>query len=72
MSVLDMWTICDRCGFQTKRRECKKEATGWVVCRSCNDGKFDLKRHPQNHPAPARAEMRVVPNARPDVVVSLA
>lgn len=72
MSVFDMWTVCDRCGFNYKRRNVRKESTGWVVCRRCDDGAYDLKRHPQNHPARAKSEMHLVPNARPDVVVSLA
>ena len=44
MSVLDMWSVCDRCGFNYKRRQLRKESTKFVVCYSCYDGKYDLKR----------------------------
>lgn len=71
MSVLDMWSICDRCSFKYRRRELRKESTGSVVCRSCYDGRYDLKQHPQNHAPHPRAEGRPVPDGRPDVVVSL-
>ena len=37
MSVMKMWSVCDRCGFNYKRRQLTKESTGWVVCRSCYD-----------------------------------
>jgi hypothetical protein len=66
MSVLDMWSVCDRCGFNYKRRDLRKESTNFVVCHSCYDGAFDLKSHPQNRPFKPRAELRQVPNASPD------
>lgn len=44
----------------------RKEATGSVVCGRCYDGRFDLKRHPQNRPARPRAEPSIVPDGRPD------
>lgn len=69
MSVMDMWTVCDRCGFNYRRRDVRAESTGWIVCQSCHDGRYDRKSHPQNRAAPVRAEQRPVPNARPDVVV---
>lgn len=71
MSVMDMWSICDRCGFKYRRRQLRKENTGWVVCSSCYDGKYSLKSHPQNKPPKFRREMKLVPNGRPDVVITV-
>lgn len=65
MSVWDGWSICDRCSFKYRRRMLHKEATGWVVCDACYDGKYDLVRHPQNRPARPRREMLPVPDGRP-------
>lgn len=64
MGVMNMWSRCDRCGFNYKRRQLSKERTGLVVCRSCNDGAYDRVRHPQNRPAPPRQELRPVPDGR--------
>src|SRR3990167_1746303 len=36
------WFVCDRCGFDYRVKEARKEYTGLVVCPSC----FDT-RHPQ-------------------------
>jgi ribosome-binding protein aMBF1 (putative translation factor) len=66
MSVLDMWSVCDRCGFDYKRRDLRKETTNFVVCMSCYDGRFDKKSHPQNYSAKPRRELKQVPDARPD------
>lgn len=66
MSVYDMWTVCDRCGFNYKRRDVRREQTNFLVCKSCHDGEYDLKAHPQNYSARPRRELRMVPNARPD------
>lgn len=67
MSVWDMWSICDRCGFKYRRKQLKQESTGFVVCRRCDDGAYDLRRHPQNRPPPVRRESLPVPNGRADV-----
>lgn len=64
MSVMNMWTICDRCYFEYRRRYMRKEKTGMVVCEECYDGKYDLVSHPQNRPPRPRAELRTVPDAR--------
>jgi len=64
MGVLDMWSVCDRCGFNYKRRSLKKETTGSVVCQSCYDGAYDLKSHPQNRPFRPRRELIPVPDGR--------
>lgn len=64
MSVMDMWSVCDRCSFNYKRRALRKEATGFVVCHSCYDGKYDRIRHPQNKPPRMRLESRPVPDGR--------
>lgn len=66
MSVFDMWTVCDRCGFNYRRRDVRKETTNFVVCISCYDGRFDLKSHPQNKSPKMRQELKLVRNARPD------
>ena len=64
MSVLDMWSVCDRCGFNYKRRQLRKESTKFVVCHSCYDGKYDLKSHPQNKSPRPRRELLPVPDGR--------
>ena len=64
MSVMNMWSVCDRCGFNYKRRQLTKESAGWVVCRSCYDGEYDLLRSPQDRPPPIRLESRKVPDGR--------
>lgn len=66
MSVMDMWSVCDRCGFDYKRRDLRKETTNFVVCETCFDGSFDKKNHPQNYSAKPRRELKLVPDARPD------
>ena len=65
MSVLDMWSVCDRCGFNYKRRQLRKETTGFVVCHTCYDGRYDLKGHPQNKSPRPRRELLPVPDGRP-------
>jgi hypothetical protein len=62
-----MWSLCDRCGFKYRRRQLKKETTGFVVCHPCYDGAYDLRSHPQNKPPRFRREMLNVPDARADV-----
>lgn len=64
MSVMDMWSVCDRCGFDYKRRELRKETTKFVVCSSCYDGRYDKKSHPQNRPFRPRRELLPVPDGR--------
>ena len=64
MSVLDMWSVCDDCGFNYKRRAMRKQSTGFVVCETCYDGKFDRKSHPQNKSFRPRRESRPVPDGR--------
>lgn len=66
MSVMDMWSVCDRCGFNYKRRYLRKETTGFVVCNRCFDGRFDRQNHPLNRSAKPRREARPVENARAD------
>lgn len=70
MSVFDMWSVCDRCSFEYKRRFLRKETTGFVVCRSCYDGKYDLRNHPQNRSARPRLESRMVPDGRAPIDLS--
>jgi hypothetical protein len=71
MSVLDMWSVCDRCGFNYKRRYLRKETTNFVVCSSCYDGKYDLKSHPQNRSPRPRRELLPVPDGRPQQDLTL-
>jgi hypothetical protein len=35
----DFWRVCDRCGFDYRRSETRKEWTGLIVCRECWDPK---------------------------------
>ena len=74
MSVWNMWSVCDRCGFNYKRKQLRKETTNFVVCHSCYDGRFDLKNHPQNYSAKPRRESLPVPDGRAqqDLTVYLA
>ena len=65
MGVMRGWTICDRCSFKYRRGQMFKEATGWVVCRACNDGLYDAVRHPQNKSAKHRKELVPIPDGRP-------
>jgi len=65
MGVMRGWTICDRCSFKYRRGQMFKEATGWVVCRACNDGMYDAVRHPQNKSAKHRKELVPIPDGRP-------
>lgn len=60
------WSICDRCGFKYYSTQMRAESTGYTVCRRCDDGAFDLKRHPQNRPFRPRPELREVPLATTD------
>ena len=65
MALMDGWTICDRCSFKYRRRQMRKEATGFVVCQKCYDGKYDAVRHPQNRPFRPRRELLPIPDGRP-------
>lgn len=71
MSVMNMWTICDRCGWKKRRREVRREATGFLVCNACYDGAYDLVRHPQNRPFRVRRELLPVPDGRADVLLTI-
>ena len=62
--ALVVWSLCDRCGQKYYRRQLRKESTGFVVCSSCYDGRFDLKSHPQNRPPRPRLESKRVPDGR--------
>lgn len=62
--ALQVWSLCDRCGQKYYRRQLRKESTGLVVCSSCYDGAYDLRKHPQNRPPRPRLESRKVPDGR--------
>ena len=62
--ALNVWSLCDRCGQKYYRRQLRKESTNLVVCSSCYDGAYDLKKHPQNRPPRPRYESRKVPDGR--------
>jgi hypothetical protein len=64
MTILRMWSICDRCGWKYRRRQLRAETAGFVVCNNCHDGAFDLKNHPQNKAASPRREPSIVPDGR--------
>ena len=64
MPARDGWSVCDRCGFDYKRKYMRKETTGFVVCQSCHDGKYDLKNHPQNRYFRPRRELLPIPDGR--------
>lgn len=53
--------ICDRCGFQYRLSELRKEWTGLMVCSS------DYDPRPAEHSPPrVKPEGVPLPNARPD------
>lgn len=39
----DRWLVCDRCGFDYRLSQMKKEWNGLIVCHSCYEA-----RHPQD------------------------
>tara|TARA_R100001086_G_scaffold180400_5_gene100181 strand:- start:6995 stop:7231 length:237 start_codon:yes stop_codon:yes gene_type:complete len=53
--------ICDRCGFEYRLSELRKEWTGLMVCSA----DYDI-RPPQMTPPKVKPEGVPVPNARPD------
>lgn len=55
----DSKAVCDRCGFDYKQSQLRKEWTGAMVCSGCWD-----PRHPQDNVS-ARAERNNVQDARP-------
>lgn len=61
---MNVWSLCDRCGQKYYRHQLRKESTKLVVCESCFDGAYDLKKHPQNRPPRPRYESRKVPDGR--------
>lgn len=63
--LVNVWSLCDRCGQKYYRRQLRKESTNLVVCSACFDGAYDLKKHPQNRPPRPRYESRKVPDGRP-------
>lgn len=62
--AIPVWSLCDRCGQKYYRRQLRKESTGFVVCFSCYDGRYDLKSHPQNKAPRPRRELLSVPDGR--------
>jgi len=66
---MNVWSLCDRCGQKYYRRQLRKESTNLVVCPSCYDGAYDLKKHPQNRPPRPRFESRKVPDGRAQAVL---
>jgi|TARA_R110000796_G_scaffold208240_1_gene324507 hypothetical protein len=54
--------ICDRCGFQYKYTELKKEWTGFFVCAECYEDK-----EPQLKPIPHASDPQALKNPRPSV-----
>ena len=53
--------LCDRCGFEYKLNELKKEWNGLKVCPNCYEPK-----HPQLDPKPKPADPQAIRNARPE------
>lgn len=56
----DHYVICDMCGFQCRRSECKKNWKGQIVCSEDYE-----KRHPQDL-IKSRPERGGVKDARPE------
>ena len=57
---MSYWVICDRCGFQYKNDELKKEWTGLMVCAPCFE-----HRHPQEMIRPIPDQFPL-PYSRPE------
>lgn len=58
---LGSWnTICDRCGFEFKSHQLRKEWTGLMVCKCCWES-----RHPQDF-IRVRPERSPIPWSRPE------
>lgn len=68
---MNVWTICDRCGFKVKRSEVRREANNFLVCQECYDGQYDSVRHPQNRVRVIGGDPKVYRDGRPDVHVSV-
>ncbi len=64
---MKVWAVCDRCGFEYSSRTMRRESTGMLVCRTCNDGRYDRLRHPQNRPAKPRLELQPDEKATPPI-----
>ena len=60
----DYWLVCERCGFDYRFSQMKKEWTGVWVCSKCWE-----PRHPQDFVRAVRDEQRV-PVARPASIIS--
>lgn len=66
------WSLCDRCGFRHRYDQIVSESgTEWRVCRTCNDGAYNLSTHPQNTPPPVSPDSQGLRFPRPDVNVAL-
>lgn len=68
--ALNVWSICDRCGFKYYARSMRREATNLYVCENCYDGLYDRKRHPQNRSPTPRYESKKVPDGRPNADIN--
>lgn len=58
------WAICDQCSFRYRRRTMKINSYGMLMCYSCNDGRYDLKNHPQNSPPKSIYDSEFIKNPR--------
>ena len=56
--------ICDQCSFGYPRVTMKINSYGMLMCYSCNDGRYDLKNHPQNSPPKSIYDSEFIKNPR--------
>lgn len=64
--VLGRWNvICDRCGFEYKSNQLRKEWTGLRVCSGPNTNDCWEPRHPQDH-LKGKADRQAPPWTRPE------
>ena len=60
--------LCARCGFEFSYLDLVQETQGLWVCQSCNDGRWSIIEHPQNHTAPVAPDPQGLRRAFPDTV----
>lgn len=62
---INVFGICDTCGFRYKLNQLKKNSYGMMVCPTDYEGQYDLKNHPQNR-SPRIEERYFIKDARPE------
>lgn len=61
-----MLAICDRCGFEYRHGQLRKEWTGLMVCHGAGTNDCWEPRHPQELVRGVRDDQGIRPNMRPE------